>query len=57
MLSGILEKNKNKILESYDSKDKEITTLKMPSALIEGFESIIMFSFMILFNKHMVKLI
>ena len=46
MLSALIEKNKN-AKAKYDAKD--ITTVKMPPALIEGFESIFFFSFIILF--------
>ena len=55
MLSGILEKNKNKINEFKINKNKEVTTLKMPSALIEGFESFILFCLMIIFHEYLVK--
>ena len=45
-LSALIEKNKN-AAEAYKGK-KEVTTIKMPPALMEGTESIIMFSLIVL---------
>jgi hypothetical protein len=47
MLSSILEKK--------NIKNNELTTVTMPSATIEGFESMILFSIMILYHEQNVK--
>lgn len=45
MLSSIIEKrNKN--------NHKEVTTVSMPPALIEGFETLLLFSIMILIERN-----
>ena len=48
-LSGLIEKNKN-ARENY--KHKEMTTLKMPPSIIEGFETMIFFSVFLLFPEY-----
>ena len=50
MLSALIEKNVN-AAKKYGDK-KEITTLKMPPALIEATESYILFALMILLPEH-----
>ena len=47
MLSAILEKQKQK-----QNNGKEITTVSMPPALIEGAETVIAFSVMIIFSQY-----
>ena len=49
-LSALIEKNKN-ANKVYADK-KELTTLKMPPALIEGTESIVIFGFIIVLCEY-----
>ena len=49
MLSAIIEK---KILDKKDSK--EVTTVNMPPALIEGFETVVLFSLMFILHNYLV---
>lgn len=49
-LSALIEINKN-AKKSYGNK-KEVTTLKMPPALIEGMESYLFFTLMIIFHEE-----
>jgi len=51
-LSALIEKNEN-AKKKYESKGKkEVTTLRMPPALIEGSESLILFTLIILFCEY-----
>ena len=50
-LSALIEKNANAKKE-YEKDKKEVTTLKMPPALIEGTESNFLFMFVILFPDY-----
>ena len=52
-LSALIEKSAN---AKKEYKQKDITTVKMPAALIEGAETLILFSFIILFPKYMTEL-
>ena len=68
LLSALIEKNKNAAIEYAASKkkddrknttkgkdlNKEVTAVKMPPALIEGFESMMLFGAIILFPKYQV---
>mmetsp|Transcript_15754 Transcript_15754/g.26583 ORF Transcript_15754/g.26583 Transcript_15754/m.26583 type:complete len:97 (+) Transcript_15754:419-709(+) len=49
LLSALIEKNQN-AQKKYEEgkKKKEITSAKMPPALVEGFESLVLFCLMIL---------
>ena len=51
MLSAIIEKNK------INLNSGEITCVNMPPGLIEGFESFVLFSLMILFPFYLVNII
>ncbi len=49
MLSAIIEKNNLK-------EKRDVTTVNMPSGIIEGSETIIVFSLMFLFKSHLVNI-
>ncbi len=56
MLSAIIEK-RNLNSKSDSKTNKELTTVTMPPALIEGFETFLLFTAMFIFNSHLVRYI
>ena len=54
-LSALIEKNAH-VKKEYEKDKKEVTTLKMPPALIEGAESLILFACIVLFCEYQVYL-
>ena len=54
-LSALIEKNQS-VKGQYEKGKKEVTTLKMPPALIEGSESLALFASIILFCEYQVYL-
>ena len=50
-LSALIEKNAH-VKKEYEKDKKEVTTLKMPPALIEGAESLILFACIVLFCEY-----
>ena len=54
-LSALIEKNQN-VKKQYEKDKKEVTTVKMPPALIEGCESLALFASIILFCEYQVYL-
>ena len=53
-LSALIEKSTN-AKKAYGNK-KEVTTLKMPPALIEGTEAIVLFTLIVLFSEWQTQL-
>ena len=52
-LSAILEKNR---VAQENYKHKEVTTLKMPPSIIEGFETMVFYSFFLVFPDYCIYL-
>jgi len=51
MLSSIIEKNRHRV----KINPSEVTTVNMPPALIEGSETVIFFTLMIIFQSYLVN--
>lgn len=55
-LSALIEKNENAKKMYASNKKKEVTTLKMPPALMEGTESLFTFGLIILLPEYQIQL-
>ena len=51
-LSALIEKNQNAKKKYTKQTKNEVTTLKMPPALMEGTESLLLFALTILFSEY-----
>ena len=68
-ISGLNDKYRKRVLEAYDlntdlysnlsqfNQRKELTSVNMPPALIEGLESVIIFTIMFIFQEYLVILV
>ena len=52
LLSALIEKNQNAKKNYKSQTKKEVTSVKMPPALVEGFESTVLFMLIIWFPKY-----
>ncbi len=55
-LSALIEKNQSAQLHYSKTVKKEVTTLKMPPALMEGTESLTLFALILLFSEYQIYL-
>ena len=55
-LSALIEKNQNAKKSYKKEVNNEVTTVKMPPALMEGTESLILFALILLFSEYQIPL-